>query len=164
MYDELRRTYSLLFRSQRDNYKANLRVYSSLPVPDWLHDGDGPLSKTVASNMEYFTRLSRPWLGDVEEHTRGLAVANPKSQLFERYRIFGDQLRTLKAYMDFQKPGGLLGLWRDKRDNLSWYTFWAIIIVGGFSLMLGFLSLAVSTAQTVAAFQSLHKNSDGRAK
>jgi hypothetical protein len=35
----------------------------------------------------------------------------------------------LVAYMDSQKPGGLRGLWYDKRDSGAWYTFWAVSLL-----------------------------------
>lgn len=50
---------------------------------------------------------------------------------------------------------GFLALWKDKRDSLQWYTFWAVLVVGSLSIFLTFASLAVSTAQTVAAFRQL---------
>lgn len=52
---------------------------------------------------------------------------------------------------------GFLALWKDKRDSLQWFTFWAVLIVGSFSIFLAMASLAVSTAQTVAAFKQLNQ-------
>ena len=46
--------------------------------------------------------------------------------------------------MDSQKPRGIEGLWYDKRDELIRYTFWAVTIVGGTTLVLTILGLGVS--------------------
>ncbi|KAL2069543.1 hypothetical protein VTL71DRAFT_14222 [Oculimacula yallundae] len=54
--------------------------------------------------------------------------------------------------MDNQAPTGIRGLWRDKRNSYSFYTLWLVIIFGGTSILLALLSLAVSAAQTWAAF------------
>jgi len=57
--------------------------------------------------------------------------------------------------MDSRKPRGLSQLWKDNRDSLNYYTFWGVIILGGLGVFLAICSLAVSVAQTVAAFRAL---------
>jgi hypothetical protein len=47
-------------------------------------------------------------------------------------------------------------MWKDKRDTSNYFTFWAVIVFGGLSVLLAFLSLAVSIAQTVASFKALN--------
>lgn len=119
-------------------------------------DEKGPLTDKLASNMSYFTSMKRPWLSDIESHIEDLNEAIPHIQTFDRYKVFGDRLGMLKAYLDSQSPGGIRGLWIDNRDSLAWYTFWAIIFVGGMGIFLSFLSLLVTIAQTVATFRGLY--------
>jgi hypothetical protein len=88
-----------------------------------------------------------------QTHISGLSHIGKDS--YDSYPVFGDKLRVLVAYMDSQKPGGLRGLWYDKRDSGAWFTFWAVLWIGGISLLLAFCSLAVSVAQTVATFKAL---------
>jgi hypothetical protein len=45
-------------------------------------------------------------------------------------------------------------LWRDRRNPLQWYTFWAVLVVGGVSILLSFLQLVVSVAQLVVAIKT----------
>ncbi|KAE9374904.1 hypothetical protein N431DRAFT_482029 [Stipitochalara longipes BDJ] len=160
IFDELSETYSLLFRSHKDTYQDNLAQYGLLPVPQWLRvcygDDNGVLPLRMAKNMSYFLQPNRPRVSDIEYHLAGVKNKLPPTQLFEKYIIWGDRLRELKAYMDSQKPGGIRGLWADKRDSLQWYTFWAVIIVGGFSLILSFMGLIVSVVQTVGTFKGVH--------
>ncbi|KAK3321972.1 hypothetical protein B0H66DRAFT_185456 [Apodospora peruviana] len=164
--DELLETYSLLFRSPSDIYIANLAEYGKMPIPEWVRvlygDETGVLSEHAAPTMSYLTRRPRPWLSDMEFHAQSLANRIPVIQRFDSYPIFGDQLRMLKAYMDAQKPGGIVGLWRDNRDSMAWYTFWAVVFVGSLSLVLSFLSLIVSIAQTYSSFQSLYASQSER--
>jgi hypothetical protein len=160
IFDELSETYSLLFRSHKDTYQENLAQYGLLPVPQWLRvcygDENGVLSPRIATNMSYFLQPNRPRVSDIEYHIAGAKNKLPPTQLFEKYHIWRDRLRELKAYMDSQKPGGIRGLWADKRDSLQWHTFWAVIIVGSFSLILSFLGLVVSVVQTVGTFKGIH--------
>jgi hypothetical protein len=58
--------------------------------------------------------------------------------------------------MDNQKPHNLWQLWKDNRDTLSYYTIWGVIIFGGVTAFLAFLSLAISISQTIAAYRALH--------
>ena len=61
-----------------------------------------------------------------ETHVASFAAADMQQDLYERYPAFEENLRILVSYMDSQKPGGLRGLWYDKRDSGAWYTFWAV--------------------------------------
>ena len=92
-----------------------------------------------------------------ETHVASFAATNMLFDLYERYPVFGDRLRILVAYMDSQKPGGLRGLWYDKRDEGAWFTFWAVLWIGGISLLIALLSLGVSVLQTVAAMKQLYQ-------
>jgi len=161
---ELSTTYSLLFRSQKDRHHENLLQYALLPAPLWLRalyvNVPGTLSDEVAANMSYFLREGVPRVSDIEYHLKHIDTKLPPTELFERYQIWGDRLRQLKAYMDSQKPGGIRGLWADKRDSLQWYTFWAVIIVGGASVILSIMGLMVSIVHTVGTFKGLESMED----
>ena len=74
---------------------------------------------------------------------------------FTHFPRFGTRLRQLKFYMDNQKPSGWYQMWKDKRDRAQHVTFWAVLIFGSVSIVLALFSVAVSSAQTVAAFRSI---------
>lgn len=67
------------------------------------------------------------------------------------FPLFGQRLAKLQEFNLRQQPSRLRDLWRDRRNPLQWYTFWAVLLVGGFSLRLGVLSLGVAVAQLVTA-------------
>ena len=71
----------------------------------------------------------------------------------EDFPVFGDRLIELKSLL---KPKGLRGLWRDTRDSLQWYTFWAVVVVGGISLLLAFIQMVLGAVQAYASMKALH--------
>lgn len=150
---ELEHTYAILFAP------GTLKEYGMLPVPTWLHmlyaDANGSLSKSKDISMALFTMELDPKHPDIDVHRRSGRHALGGLLNFRDFVTFGRRLQMLKTYMDFQKPRGIRGLWADNRDSLSWYTFWAVIIVGGISLILAILGVGLSAAQTVATFQGL---------
>lgn len=74
---------------------------------------------------------------------------------FSHFPCFSSRLREIKCYMDNQKPSGWYQMWKDKRDRVQHVTFWAVLVFGTISITLALISIAVSSAQTVAAFRSV---------
>jgi hypothetical protein len=96
----------------------------------------------------HITKKGRPYdygvdyhLPIEETHVASFVAAHMHQDLYERYPMFEDRLRILVAYMDSQKPGGLRGLWYDKRDSGAWFTFWAVRLLA--PLPKPFVSLGV---------------------
>lgn len=67
----------------------------------------------------------------------------------EDFPIFGARLLRLQQYSLRQQPSRIRDLWRDRRNPLQWYTFWAVLWVGGLSLLMALLQLCVAVAQLV---------------
>jgi hypothetical protein len=65
--------------------------------------------------------------------------------------FFGQRLANLQQFTRRQQPSKLADLWRDRRNPLQWYTFWAVLIVGGISITLSILQLLVGIAQLAIA-------------
>jgi hypothetical protein len=72
--------------------------------------------------------------------------------------VYGDRLLALKALL---RPTGIRGLWKDKRDSLQWYTFWAVVILGCFSAVMAFLQLGLSAVQAWASVAALSGTGSG---
>lgn len=70
----------------------------------------------------------------------------------EDFPIFGQRLEYLQKFVRRQQPSRLTDMWLDKRNMFQWYTFWAVLIFGGFSILIGILQLAVSIGQLAASF------------
>jgi hypothetical protein len=57
------------------------------------------------------------------------------------------KLDIIRHAIEAESPRNLLGLWKDKRNTLSWWTFWAVVVIGGLGLLLAAAQTAVSIAQ-----------------
>ena len=71
----------------------------------------------------------------------------------EDFPMCGQRLARLQAFTLRQQPSNLRDLWRDRRNPLQWYTFWAVLIVGGLSILLALLQLGVAVAPLVVAMR-----------
>ncbi|KAI9880107.1 MAG: hypothetical protein M1830_005352 [Pleopsidium flavum] len=149
----------------RDPAKSILEAYMAFPVPpeeECIFGGYffypfADESKT-APKIGGIIKWGQPSSSSVLLHIEGIlrnCYRLEEYEDFDTYPVFQDRLRELKAFMDSRRPSGFLALWKDKRDTLQWYTFWAVLVVGSLSIFLAFASLAVSTAQAVAAFRQL---------
>ncbi|KAK0610363.1 hypothetical protein B0T17DRAFT_110878 [Bombardia bombarda] len=70
------------------------------------------------------------------------------------FPLFGQRLAKLQEFTLRQQPSELWDLWRDRRNPLQWYTFWAVLVFGGISILLGILQLGVGIAQLAVALRS----------
>ena len=155
---ELYRTWTLLFRSSEKKVQEDLRKsYKELKAPSWFGKSSNKSTTTVLAPES----ASKSWTGDFHfdtetAHRHSIAVLDARKLDYSSFSIYEQRLRALRTYMDSVKPRGLLQLWRDNRDSLSYYTFWGVIIFGGLSFLVAFFSLTVSVSQTVASFKALH--------
>ncbi|KFY73890.1 hypothetical protein V499_06058 [Pseudogymnoascus sp. VKM F-103] len=73
--------------------------------------------------------------------------------LHDDFPIFEKRLRTLNNQIALSRPKGLKELWKDDRDKLQWYTFWAVVIIGGSGLVLSICQTGLAAVQVWAIFQ-----------
>lgn len=74
---------------------------------------------------------------------------------FASFPRFGDRLRELAGYINYQKPEGWYQLWKDRRDRVQHVTFWTLLVFGTIGIVLTLVGIAVGSAQTFAAFKAL---------
>lgn len=67
------------------------------------------------------------------------------------FPYLGERLAELQDYVEQQNPGDLMALWHDRRDILRFHTYWAVIFIGGLSIILSAAQLAVSVASYTAS-------------
>ncbi|KAH8729310.1 hypothetical protein BGZ61DRAFT_446143 [Ilyonectria robusta] len=60
------------------------------------------------------------------------------------FPMLGSRLAVIQEFNLRQQPSKLRDLWRDRRNPLQWYTFWAVLVVGGLSIFLSSLQLVVA--------------------
>ncbi|KAL7892246.1 hypothetical protein HDV63DRAFT_272276 [Trichoderma sp. SZMC 28014] len=84
----------------------------------------------------------------------GILQENTSYSSIDDFPIFGNRLAKLQEFTLRQHPSELTDLWRDRRNPLQWYTFWAVLIVGGVSIFLSIVQAGVSIAQLAISIKS----------
>ena len=79
----------------------------------------------------------------------------PQYNVNKDFPLYGERLLTLRSLL---KPKGLRELWKDKRDSLQWYTFWAVVFLGITGVVLGLLQIALAIVQAYASMAALHQS------
>lgn len=74
-----------------------------------------------------------------------------KEREFYRLRrdfpVLRSKIASLQQQMLNLKPRGWREIWKDKRDSVQWYTFWAVIIFGGSGIILAAIQVVLQAAQ-----------------
>jgi hypothetical protein len=63
------------------------------------------------------------------------------------FPILGPRLAELQAYIVLQKPRTWAEVFQDRRDPQWSFNFWAVIIIGGLTIVLGILQVILSALQ-----------------
>ena len=63
------------------------------------------------------------------------------------FPVLCERVVLLAKELDGRKPKGIKDLLRDRRDKLQWWTFWLISILGGLSLVLSVIQIALQGVQ-----------------
>jgi len=73
----------------------------------------------------------------------------------DMYPFFAEKLLVLQAYVKEQHPHNWHTLWNDHRNKGNWWQFWAVLFIGGGTLLLATLSLVFQIWQAVLTQQQL---------
>lgn len=82
----------------------------------------------------------------------------PTYSVRDDFPILGPRLLRLQRYSLRQQPSAMRDLWRDRRNPLQWYTFWAVFLVGGVSILLSVVQLFVGVGQLYFAIHPPNGN------
>jgi hypothetical protein len=63
------------------------------------------------------------------------------------FPILQSRLALLNHYFSNKLPRTWKELWNDKRDSASWFTFWAVLIIGGIGILLALLQVILQIVQ-----------------
>lgn len=69
----------------------------------------------------------------------------------DNFPVFGSRLLKLQKYNMRQQPSKVKDMWRDRLNPLQWDTFWAVLWIGGATIVLAGLQLLVAIAQLIFA-------------
>jgi hypothetical protein len=105
-------TLTIIFGGKRASGKHG-SGYSRVRKPIWVSD---KMLKDMIKSKDY----DQKW-ADGGAYGRD-QIKNTKFPMFVR------RIRKLGHFIDTRKPKLLRQLWKDKRDTLNYYTFWAITL------------------------------------
>jgi len=69
------------------------------------------------------------------------------------FPYLGQRLLELQRFSLGQKPSRLMELWQDRRNPPQWLTFWAVLILGGISIVFSILQTGLSLAQLLVSLE-----------
>jgi hypothetical protein len=73
--------------------------------------------------------------------------------LSTNFPYLGRQLAELRKHNMEQSPRKLSELWKDRRNPVQYFAFWATIIIGGLALFLSLLQALLSIGQLVVSIR-----------
>ncbi|KAN0114719.1 hypothetical protein V8E51_004263 [Hyaloscypha variabilis] len=139
-------SYRLIFGQDLTSSSDLLAHLKKFPMP-FLY-ADPLLPALCGSNWES---------NDQAKHVYKSLGADDPSPLLPstQFPFLGQRLLDLQMYVKRHKPHDFRSLWHDKRDSLSWWTFWAVVILSGVTLLLtvvfGFLQTILGGYQVYYA-------------
>jgi hypothetical protein len=145
MEQEVLLTYRLLF-----GQSSRSRKLARYELDNLEHEGrpfDG-LLRTLCGRKRDVDKLPTQiwpvWCRDIQTNRlRENDVYNARSD-FPR---LGYRLVQLQKFSLRQTPNRLTDLWRDRRSLLQWYTFWAVLWIGGAATFLAFVQVTLQAVQ-----------------
>ncbi|KAK0102684.1 hypothetical protein ONS95_006286 [Cadophora gregata] len=135
---EVLASYRLIFGMDRGSYTAfNQLEGVRLPGQNGPLD---PLLRILCGQRWDSTEVSRIFdQCDIED---------PVSQYnSDSFAFLGTRLLKLQDCVQRDKPEDMWQLWSDKRDISRWWTFWAVMMMGGATMLLGIFQMVLQVAQ-----------------
>ncbi|KAI1359610.1 hypothetical protein F5Y08DRAFT_332211 [Xylaria arbuscula] len=144
---EVLMSYRLLF----GQYRASRKVARALlQEMEEKHDYDQLLACLCTKSRKETAKMlpETSWPISCRDYDNNLQEADSYSSQ-DDFPILGSRLIAIQEFNLRQQPSKLRDLWRDRRSPLQWYTFWAVLIVGGLSILLAILQLVAAIVQVV---------------
>ncbi|KAI9841902.1 MAG: hypothetical protein M1837_000288 [Sclerophora amabilis] len=80
-------------------------------------------------------------------------VERDSYRLNRDFPILRSKIVVLHRQLSNMKPRGLRQLWRDTRDSVQWFTFWAVLVIGGLGVVLSVIQVGLQAAQLAGVNQ-----------
>ena len=142
-------SYRVLFGQSRSSRKLFLNREKARAATTSVPHVLDPLLNTLCGQCKVKSIRSLPsslW-PDTCQNSNGDLLEQDVYDVGLDFRLLGDRLLALQAFNTRQRPSRIRDLWRDRRDPLQWYTFWLVLFVGGFSLLLSICQCGLGVAQ-----------------
>jgi len=138
-YKEVLLTYRLLFGQDTHSFKYFNALARKEPIPGECQD---PLLSTICG-QGWESKDARQVYEMIEADEPSLHYS-PSSE----FPFLGRRLLDVQKYVRGHSSNTIQGIWYDRRNPLGWWTFWAVVIIGGVGLI---LALVFGILQTVLA-------------
>jgi len=151
-FRELLLTYRLLFGQDSSSHslfasECSLTSKSRKPSLLALSDADPLLALLCGRSADY------PPVAALYESLR---ADNPQAYYMPAaWPWFGARLLAVQGYVREQHPHDWKTLWYDHRNKSNWWQFWAVLFIGGTTIILSVLSLIFQVWQAVLTQQQL---------
>lgn len=148
VHQEVLMSYRLLFAHSKKSRTLLKRSLKELRTRDNCYDSflDIVSASTRDRNVQGLPLLLWPVTCRGPD---GVLLEQSSYSSQDDFPLFGQRLAKLQDFSLRQQPSQLRDLWRDRRNPLQWYTFWAVLVVGGSSIVLAVLQLVVGVLQVV---------------
>lgn len=106
----------------------------------------------------FFDDLCAPKLQRLETRYPGLGgKLDPRGSVFyaSEFGFLGGRLLKMQQFGERHRPRKLRELYRDKRDSEKYFTFWAVIWIGGASIVLGTMQVLLNAVQLSVSYKQL---------
>jgi hypothetical protein len=141
---EVLASYSLIFHTTRSHklykhrYRKDHQEYFVDPLLDELCGYQKSLFSILKSTI---SSIAPPT--DAYVSSCSLPILYPRF-----YKIF--------RYVQRRQVHGITSLYFDRRDAYKWWTFWAVIWIGGLSVVMSFIQMVIAGVSLHIAKDSLH--------
>ncbi|KAL8911212.1 MAG: hypothetical protein Q9172_007712 [Xanthocarpia lactea] len=145
---EILLSYRLLFAQDRKSRRLFSRLRNDLRMQSWYDP--------------FFEDLCTAKLETLETRYKGFrGKLDPEGSVFyaSEFRFLGKRLLKLQQFGERHRPRKLMEFYRDKRDSEKYFTFWAVIWIGGASIVLSIMQLLLGAAQVAIAHKQLTSGS-----
>ncbi|KAF2791048.1 hypothetical protein K505DRAFT_377071 [Melanomma pulvis-pyrius CBS 109.77] len=132
--DDLLRETLLSYRLLFAQNKASRKLFRSMSPFEDLPQGckDYNLLEMCGKKQSNFVA----WLPERESYV-----------LSKDFPLLRSRLAVLAQHISTRRPRTWKELWNDKRDSASWFTFWAVLVIGGIGIFLAFLQVILQIVQ-----------------
>lgn len=72
-------------------------------------------------------------------------------RLSRNFPILRSKIAIVHQQLSTTEPRGMRQLWHDTRDSAQWFTFWAVLVIGGVGIILSITQVALQAAQLLAS-------------
>jgi hypothetical protein len=151
-FREVLLSYRLIFGQDKKSWKAFVEK-SALRPPGWdcllpgFDDAD-PLLQTLCG-----TSASSPAAADLYAEIEAEEVS--PYYYPDSFPFLGRRILDLQTFIKGRHPHNWRALWNDRRNVAYWWTFWAVLFIGGGTILLGLLQLAISIWQGISSQQQV---------